>query len=147
MKNKLLYLILFVSMFTTGHAQCELFHDSEISMDLYNGMDTFPKLTDTTTSEHEIIKENFKAPGKKYPETLRIRFIYIIEKDGTSIFKKLASPPNDKEMEDEVRRMVGLLPKYKPAMCDNNPVQFKVDIEFPISKKGSFTVKQGNVKN
>ncbi len=115
--------------------KCKLIFDPELNREVYIDVDVYPEFADDKIELSDFILSNFKAPKKKYKKNARVKFIWMIEKDGKSTFLKLAFPTDDKEMEEEVKRIVSILPLYTPAKCGNEPVPCKVDVEFPIKEE------------
>lgn len=117
---------------STDKIKCKLVYDTETGMDLYINMTSYPKPLDTNFNDIDFFLSTFKVPNKNYDDTLKLKFIWLINKDGKCEFFKLAFPANDKELEAEAKRVVGLLPKYTPAKCGQEPVICKKDFEISI---------------
>jgi hypothetical protein len=115
--------------------KCKPEFDEEIMMQVYTELDVYPEIVDEKFTLFDFMDKNFKVPKKDYPDKLKIKFIWMVEKDGKSTFLKLASPSNDKELEAEARRVVALLPLYSPGKCGTEAVPCKVDYEFVWGKK------------
>jgi hypothetical protein len=133
-------IVLLLSLYNAVNAQymnpkCKPEFDYEIMMQVYTELDVYPEITDDKFTLFDFMNKNFKVPAKDYPDKLKIKFIWMVEKDGKSTFLKLASPANDKELEAEARRVVSLLPLYSPGQCGKESVPCKVDYEFTVSSK------------
>lgn len=111
---------------------CKLVYDNDTGMDLYINMTRYPEPSDTNFNDINFLLSSFKVPNKNYDNKLKLKFIWLINKEGKCEFFKLAFPTNDKELEAEARRVVGLLPKYIPAKCGQEPVICKRDFETSI---------------
>lgn len=115
--------------------KCKPEFDEEIMMQVYTDLTVYPEITDEKFTLFDFMDKNFKVPKKDYADPLKIKFIWMVEKDGKSTFLKLASPTNDKELEAEAKRVVALLPLYSPAKCGTEAVPCRVDYEFVWGKK------------
>ena len=140
---RLTFLILATLTFATSYGQksksadkpkCKLVHDTDTDMDFYLDMTSYPEPLDTNFKEINFFLSNFKVPNKAYDDKLKLKFIWLINKDGKCEFFKLVFPTNDKELEAEAKRVVGLLPKYTPAKCGQEPVICKSDFETSIGR-------------
>ncbi len=144
MKNKIILPILFLLAFGNGQAQknkktsevekCKLVHDVETNLDLYKNLEVYPELMDATVDLDEFVISNFKLPVKEYDKKLKIKFIWLVEKTGKCTFLKLSFPKDDKEMEEETKRVVNLIPLFSPARCGNDSVPCKVDFEVGVAR-------------
>lgn len=136
--KKLIVLIIVLS-FAKANAQmidrCKPGFDEEVMMQVYTELDVYPEIKDEKFTLWEFMEKNFKLPAKDYAKNTQVKFAWMVEKDGKTTFLKLISPPGDKEMENEARRVVAMLPLYSPALCGKVPVPCKVDYEFSIGKK------------
>lgn len=112
--------------------KCKLVYDTDTGMDLYINITSYPEPLDTNFNDINFFTSTFEVPKKNYDDKLKIKFIWLITKDGKCEFFKLAFTANDKEIEAEARRVVGLLPKYTPAKCGQEPVICKKDFETSI---------------
>jgi len=143
MTHKLTLILLLTMMFVNGQAQkkdknkCKPFFDKEINREVYEYTDTQPVFADTTISDNILVSEKFKikVSSKNHKDKEWVKFIYIIEKNGSSTFLKVIYPKGDLEVENEAKRFVGLLPIYKPAMCGQDSVATRVDISLPMHTK------------
>jgi hypothetical protein len=115
--------------------KCKPEFDYEIMMQVYTDLDVYPEIVDENFTLFDFMGKNFKIPKKDYPDKLKIKFIWMVEKDGKCTFLKLASPADDKELEAEAKRVVALLPLYSPAKCGTEAVPCRVDYEFIWGKK------------
>lgn len=149
MKNKITLLAISLVIFSSVSAQkksdnqkpkCIVYHDKETNRDLYKRVEVFPTLPDTINSEAELVINDFRIPETKYRDNLKVRFAWIVEKDGSSTFVNLWYPDDIPEIKEEAKRFVKTLPLYKPAMCGSESVAYKMDIEFPLNKKGQFVL-------
>lgn len=118
--------------------KCKLTFDNETGMNLFINMTHYPEPLDTNFNDINFILSTFKVPNKNYDDKLKLKFIWLINKDGKCEFFKLTFPSNDKELESEAKRVVDLIPKYIPAKCGQEPVICKRDFETSIGrlKKG-----------
>ncbi|HEX8514612.1 MAG TPA: hypothetical protein VF868_00330 [Bacteroidia bacterium] len=143
MKNKLVTLCFTVFIVNTLFCQqnvkgrikkCKPVFDKEIGRDNYTDVETQPVFADTTITELILITEDFKfkVPAKNHKDNEWVKFSYMIEKDGKSTFLKVLDPINDKEVENEAKRIVSLMPLYMPATCTQEPVPTRMNIRFKI---------------
>ncbi len=137
--KKLIFILFLIS---SKHAisqymdpKCKPEFDEEIMMQIYTDLTVYPEITDEKFILFDFMDKNFKVPKKNYTYQLKIKFIWMVEKDGKCTFLKLASPTNDKELEAEAKRVVALLPLYSPAKCGTEAVSCRVDYEFVWGKK------------
>lgn len=140
MTNRLFLLFLLTFALTTGHAQkksdgkkCPLIYQKEFDRKFYTDLDVLPEFVDKKTKVLDFIPKNFKVPNKNYKEGQQIKFAWLVEKNGTSTFLKLLYPKDDKELEEEAKRIISTLPLYTPAMCGHDTVTCKIDINFPLT--------------
>ncbi|MGE0635004.1 MAG: hypothetical protein AB7G44_00170 [Bacteroidia bacterium] len=139
MKTK--FILLFLFWFCAAVAQeekkqkCTLYFDKEFGRSFYYDMDIYPEFIDKKTDVLDFIPTNFKVPTKKYKKNEQVQFAWLVEKNGTSTFLKLIYPPDDKELEEEAKRIVSMLPLYRPAMCGKDTFPCKIDINFSLTKK------------
>ncbi|MBK9284736.1 MAG: hypothetical protein IPM51_10525 [Sphingobacteriaceae bacterium] len=112
--------------------KCKLVYDAEIGKNLYINISSYPEPLDTNFNDINFFLSTFKVPNKIYDDKLKLKFIWLITQEGKCEFIKLAFPTNDKELEAEAKRVVGLLPKYTPAQCGQEPVICKRDFETSI---------------
>ena len=78
-----------------------------------------------------FINKNLRYPKGCEEEGINGRVVvsFIVEKDGSlSNFRVMISP--DKRLSEEVLRIVGLMPKWKPALRDKQPIQMRYAIPF-----------------
>lgn len=138
---RFLFLILVALTFATAYGQksksvdkikCKLVYDADTGLDLYINITSYPVPLDTNFNDINFFLSTFKVPNKNYDDKLKLKFIWLITKDGKCEFFKLAFPTNDKELEAEAKRVVGLLPKYTPAKCGQEAVICKRDFETSI---------------
>ncbi len=82
----------------------------------------------------EFTQANFRLPAKTYKKKDKISFAWLIEPNGTLTFLKMLSLKDDKEITDEVKRIVSLMPNYAPAFCGKTKVpyfmEFNIGVEF-----------------
>ena len=143
MTHKLTLILVFTIMFVNGQAQksqknkCKPIFDKEINREVYENVDTQPVFADTTINDNILVSEKFKfkVSSKNHKDKEWVKFTYMIEKNGSSSFIKVISPKGDQEVEDEAKRIVSLLPIYKPAMCGLDSVPTRVNISFPMHTK------------
>jgi len=104
--------------------KCRLVYDKEINREVYLNTDTEPVFVNDTTDGMFWLADNFQFTpvSKVYKEDQRVKFAYVIEKDGHSSFIKLFYPEGDQEIEAQVKRIIPLIPLYKPATCGGEPV-------------------------
>jgi len=140
---RLTFLIVATFTFATSYGQksknsdkpkCKLVHDTDTDMDFYMDMTTYPEPIDTNFNDITFFLSTFKLPNNNYDDNLKIKFIWLITKDGKCEFFKLAFPTGDKELEAEAKRVVGLMPKYIPAKCGQEPVICKSDFETSVGR-------------
>lgn len=77
----------------------------------------------------QFVHKNLKYPKDCEKERINGRVVvsFIVEKDGSlSNFRVMMSP--DKRLSEEVLRIVGLMPKWKPALRDKQPIQMRYAI-------------------
>lgn len=138
---RFLFLILVALTFATAYGQkskstdkikCKLVYDADTGMDLNVNITSYPVPLDTNFNDINFFLSTFKVPNKNYDDNLKLKFIWLITKDGKCEFFKLAFPTNDEELKAEAKRVVGLLPKYTPAKCGQEPVICKRDFETSI---------------
>ena len=115
--------------------RCKSGFDEEVMMQVYTELDVYPEIKDEKFTLWEFMEKNFKLPAKDYSKNTQVKFAWMVEKDGKCTFLKLISPSGDKEMENEARRVIALLPLYSPGLCGKVPVPCKVDYEFSLGKK------------
>lgn len=136
-----LFLILIALTFATAYGQksksadkikCKLVYDAETGKNLYIDISSYPEPLDTNFNDRNFFLSTFKVPNKNYDDNLKLKFIWLITKDGKCEFFKLAFPTNDEELKAEAKRVVGLLPKYTPAKCGQKAVICKRDFETSI---------------
>lgn len=141
MKYKILTVILFTLIFTSGIAQkqsknkCKLTVDKETGRELYEITDTYPSFADTSISDTLFITENFKfkVSSKNHNNNEWVQFAYVIEANGKPTFLKLITQNGDKEVEEEAKRIVSIMPTYTPAMCGDKAVPTRINIKFKMS--------------
>lgn len=82
----------------------------------------------------EFTQANFRLPAKTYKKKDKISFAWLIEPNGTLTFLKMLTLKEDKEIEDETKRIVSLMPNYAPAYCGKLKVpyfmEFSIGVEF-----------------
>lgn len=73
------------------------------------------------------IKENFTYPEEAAEKNItgRIAVQFVIDTDGSIINIETKGPENAMLLEAEAKRIVALLPKFKPAMHNGKPVKIK----------------------
>jgi hypothetical protein len=140
MLNKSIFIILFSFLLTGVQAQkknipgmtdCKLVHDKKANRDYFIRTDTYAD-EPTGFDSREFILANFRLPEKKYNKKDRIYFAYIVEKDGSVSFLKLLSLTGDKEIENEAKRIMNLMPKHLAARCAKEYVASMKEISFPV---------------
>lgn len=115
-----------------GKNKCKVVRDTDTNMDFYIDLTSAPEPVDSTFDFWKFMYSNFKLPDKNYADSQKIKIIWILNKEGKHEFFKVAFPANDKELETEARRIISLLPAYKPAKCGQEPVASKNDFEFSV---------------
>jgi hypothetical protein len=129
MNSKTFVILLSLFICTTAHAQkkkkCAPVFDKELGMEVYHNVDAdtanwinSDAAADTMTSENF----RFKTISKKYPEDQMVRIAYVTGTDGKPILIKVLSPVGDKEIDEEAKRLVNMLPFGKPCKCNGEPV-------------------------
>lgn len=83
----------------------------------------------------EFMQANFRLTSTKtYKKKDKISFAWLIEPNGSLTFLKLLSLKDDKDISDEVKRIVSLMPNYAPAFCGKAKVpyymEFSIGIEY-----------------
>ena len=131
----ILFVIASKSVFSQMIDRCKPGFDEEVMMQVYTELDVYPEITDEKFTLFDFMNKNFKLPAKDYAKNTDVKFAWMVEKDGKCTFLKLISPVGDKEMENEARRIVAMLPLYSPGLCGKVPVPCKVDYEFSLGKK------------
>ncbi len=135
--KKPIYILLFFLVIQTINAQvagrCKTETDKESKREYYtvadiNGSAPFG------FSLIEFTQANFRLPAKTYKKKDKIHFAWIIEPNGSLSFLKMLTLKDDKEVEDETKRIVSLMPNYAPAFCGKTKVpyymEFNIGIEF-----------------
>jgi hypothetical protein len=130
-----LYTLLFVFTLSFANAQagkCKTETDKESKREYYtvadiNGSAPFG------FSLIEFTQANFRLPSDKtYKKKDKISFAWLIEPNGTLTFLKMLSLKDDKEIADEVKRIVSLMPAYAPAFCGKAKVPYYMDFSIGI---------------
>lgn len=144
MKSKIIFFLLILFCVAGVRAQknkkvsepekCKLVHDVETNRDLYQNLEVYPELIDNNVDLDEFVISAFKLPNKTYDKKSKIKFVWLVEKSGKCTFVKLLFPKDDKEMEEEIKRVVSLIPMFSPAKCGNDSVPCKVDFEVAVSR-------------
>lgn len=81
----------------------------------------------------EFMQANFRLPAEKtYKKKDKISFAWLIEPNGTLTFLKMIALKDDKEIADEVKRIVSLMPAYAPAYCGKTKVPYYMDFNIGI---------------
>lgn len=82
----------------------------------------------------EFTQANFRLPAKTYKKKDKISFAWLIEPNGSLTFLKMLTLKDDKEILDEAKRIVSLMPNYAPAFCGKTKVpyymEFSIGVEF-----------------
>ena len=112
-----------------GISECKLVHDKKANRDYFKNLDFEAELPDGF-NVLEFVQANFRLPKKKYNPKDKISFAYIVEKDGHVSFLKLLTLTSDKEIEDETKRIVGLMPKWLAGRCGKDYVASMQEISF-----------------
>lgn len=140
MLNKAIFFTLLSFLFLRGFPQkknipgmteCKLVHDKKTNRDYFIKTDTYAD-EPVGFDPREFILANFRLPNKKYGKKDRIYFSYIVEKDGTVSFLKLLALTDDKEIEDEAKRIMSLMPKHLAARCAKEYVASMKEISFSV---------------
>jgi hypothetical protein len=130
-----LLFFLFVSMKAQknipGTTECKLVHDKKTNRDYFTKTDTYAD-EPIGFDSREFILANFRLPKKQYGKRDRVYFSYIVEKDGSISFFKLLSLTSDKEIENEAKRVMSLMPKHLAARCAKEYVASMKEISFPV---------------
>ncbi len=114
-----------------GMNECKLVHDKKTNREYFKDLEYEAELPDGF-NVLEFVKANFRLPKKKYNPKEKISFAYIVEKDGVVSFLKLLTLTTDKEIEDEAKRITGLMPKWLAARCGKDYVASMHDISFSV---------------
>lgn len=80
----------------------------------------------------EFMQANFRLPQKTYKKKDKISFAWLIEPNGSLTFLKMLSLKDDKEIAEEVKRIVSLMPNYAPAFCGKAKVPYIMDFSIGI---------------
>ncbi len=80
----------------------------------------------------EFTQANFRLPARTYKKKDKISFAWIIEPNGSLTLLKMLSFKEDKEMEDEVKRLISLMPNYAPAFCGKKKVPYIMDFTIGV---------------
>ena len=130
----ILILVCFVSLANAQVAgRCKTETDKESNREYYtiadiNGNAPFG------FSMIEFTQANFRLPAKTYKKKDKISFAWLIEPNGSLTFLKMLSLKDDKEIADEVKRIVSLMPAYAPAYCGKKKVpyfmEFSIGVEY-----------------
>ena len=77
----------------------------------------------------QFIHKNLKYPKDCEKEGIngRVIVVFIVEKDGSLSNISVRLSP-DKRLSEEVLRIIGLMPKWKPALRDKNPIRMRYSI-------------------
>jgi hypothetical protein len=131
------YTLLFLFAFTLMKAQagkCKTETDKDSKREYYtvadiNGSAPFG------FSLIEFMQANYRLPADKtYKKKDKIAFAWLIEPSGALTFLKTLSLKEDKEIAEEVKRIVSLMPNYAPAFCGKAKVpyymEFSIGVEF-----------------
>ena len=80
----------------------------------------------------EFTQANFRLPQKTYKKKDKISFAWLIEPNGSLTFLKMLSLKDDKEIADEVKRIVSLMPNYAPAFCGKAKVPYIMEFSIGV---------------
>jgi hypothetical protein len=114
--------------FVNGHAQkkskCKTTFDKELGIEVYKDVDSTSRPIDEDAFNDYFlsISGQFTNITKKYPDDQMVRFGYMVGVDGKMTLIKLLSPTGNKEIEDQVKKILNSAPLQKPCECDNEPV-------------------------
>lgn len=130
-----LYSLIFIFAFSFANAQvagrCKTETDKDSKREYYtiadiNGNAPFG------FSLSEFMQANFRLPQKTYKKKDKISFAWLIEPTGALTFLKMNSLKDDKEIEDEVKRIISLMPNYAPAFCGKKKVPYIMEFTITI---------------
>lgn len=130
MKHIIILSFFLIAVCTTGYAQkqqhskCKLVHDKELDLDVYRDVDSSAAMLNDDSFNAVVLSKEFRFKGisKTYPEGQMVKIAYLIGTDGKASYIKVLDPKNDPEIESEAKRLIGLIPLYRPAKCGNNAV-------------------------
>lgn len=80
----------------------------------------------------EFMQANFRLPTKTYKKKDKISFAWLIEPSGSITFLKMLSLKDDKEIAEEVKRIVSLMPNYAPAYCGKKKVPYIMEFTIGV---------------
>jgi len=133
----IIYSLIFICFISLANAQvagrCKTETDKESKREYYtiadiNGSAPFG------FSMIEFMQANFRLPQKTYKKKDKIAFAWLIEPTGSLTFLKMLSLKDDKEIAEEAKRIVSLMPNYAPAFCGKAKVpyimEFTMGVEF-----------------
>ena len=131
------YSLLFIFCFSLANAQVAGRCKTEIDKDSKREYYTIADINGNAPfgfSLSEFMQANFRLPQKTYKKKDKISFAWLIEPNGSLTFLKMLSLKEDKEIADEVKRIVSLMPNYAPAFCGKKKVpyimEFTIGVEY-----------------
>lgn len=134
------YSLLFIFAFLLSKAQagkCKTETDKETKREYYTIAD-IESNAPYGFSALEFIQANFRLPKREFRKKDKISFSWIVEPTGALTFLKMNSFKDDKDILEETKRIISLMPNYAPSFCGKAKVPFKMDISFSVEwlKKG-----------
>lgn len=96
------------------------------------------------------IKKHFRYPKEAYDKSIQGRVLtkFVIAEDGSVSDMIIKGPFQGELLEEEARRIVSKLPKFKPGKYNGKKVKVKygVPISFKIPGKAASNIKKTNLK-
>lgn len=116
-----------------GFAQKEKFPEPVIKAEFPGGVNAMM----------QFVRENMKYPKDCEKEGINGRVIatFVVETDGSLSDPDVLQSP-DERLSKEVVRIIGLMPKWKPAISDNKPVRMKftIPVTFYLPKRDTLNM-------
>jgi hypothetical protein len=113
---------------------CKQVYDSLLTRQYYITADTLPKYPDGRELLYAFIYNNLKFTRSNSQPERKIYVYFIVETDGTLTFVKFHKPQND-VVENEIRRVLKIIPKWIPAKCEAEIVPFLFILPLTINAK------------
>ncbi|MBK7668880.1 MAG: hypothetical protein IPJ32_16985 [Sphingobacteriaceae bacterium] len=129
------YSLLFIFFFSLANAQVAGRCKTEIDKDSKREYYTIADINGSAPfgfSIGEFMQANYRLPQKTYKKKDKISFAWLIEPTGALTFLKMNSLKDDKEIEDEVKRIISLMPNYAPAFCGKKKVPYIMEFTMAI---------------
>jgi hypothetical protein len=142
MKKKAILIFLLAGIFIKGYSQknnkskCKMIHDKELGLNIYKNIDSSAVIINEDAFNELILSQDFGFKGitKKYPSGQRVKIAYMINVDGKADFIKVIEPKGDNEIEAEAKRLIAMIPIYKPCKCNQEVVACDAKLNLPLIK-------------